>query len=126
MLKNKRGFTLIELIMIIVILGILAAIAIPRYVDIRRDAQRAVIQGAYGAVSGGLQTAFASYRAFPATGTLGASVLSLISREGWIYSGGGATNGFNIYMTGWAATDPYLSGSYGAAPTYTLSASITQ
>ena len=43
-LKNKQGFTLIELVIIIILLGILAAIAIPRYVDLRNHAIEASAQ----------------------------------------------------------------------------------
>ncbi|OGP29913.1 MAG: hypothetical protein A2073_04635 [Deltaproteobacteria bacterium GWC2_42_11] len=37
-LKNKKGFTLIEIIAVLVILGILAAIAIPKYISLQQDA----------------------------------------------------------------------------------------
>ncbi len=37
-LKNERGFTLIELVIIIILIGVLAAIAVPRYVDLRENA----------------------------------------------------------------------------------------
>jgi MSHA pilin protein MshA len=42
--KNNQGFTMIELIMVIVILGIITSIAAPRFIDFRGDAQLARMQ----------------------------------------------------------------------------------
>ena len=46
----QKGFTMIELVMVIVILGILAAVAIPRFVDLQSNAQQAAVDGHAGAL----------------------------------------------------------------------------
>lgn len=66
MKQVQRGFTLIELVMVIVILGVLAAVAIPKFVDLKSDAVIASTQG----VAGGLSSASAvNYAARSAKGT---------------------------------------------------------
>lgn len=55
----QQGFTLIELVVVIVILGILAATAIPKYVDLTTEARTAVIDGAAGALKSAAALQFA-------------------------------------------------------------------
>lgn len=57
-LRGQKGFTLIELVMVIVILAVLGAVAIPTYVDLSSEANTAAEQGVVGGVRAGITTYF--------------------------------------------------------------------
>jgi MSHA pilin protein MshA len=57
--SKQKGFTLIELVVVIVILGILAATAVPKFIDLTTDARESVMKGVQGSINSAVNLAHA-------------------------------------------------------------------
>jgi MSHA pilin protein MshA len=103
MKQAQRGFTLIELVMVIVILGVLAAVAIPKFVDLKSEAQVAALQG----VVGGINSASAvNYAAKSASSTKGVTTTGLTcTTAATAIMQGGIPSGYTLPATVLVAGD---------------------
>lgn len=85
MKRMQSGFTLVELIVVIVILGILAATALPRFINVTKDARVASVEAFAGGINSAVGMAQARYMA---TGTMTATTVDLIGATGVVVGAG--------------------------------------
>lgn len=84
-MKKQLGFTLIELVVVIVILGIMAAVAVPKFIDLQKEAKIATLEGMQGAMKSGAEMIYA--KAIVQNQTIGASTLSVGNTNISLHSG---------------------------------------
>jgi MSHA pilin protein MshA len=126
MKTRQQGFTLVELVVVIVILGILAATAIPRFISLTTDARVAAVQGAAGglrAAVGLVQARYQASAAFtsPVTMADGTTVAVSTGTTGGFPTGAdvGIGNAMGCVLA--ATTCQGLTVAYAATTTFTPS-----
>lgn len=123
-IKNDKGFTLIELVMVIVILAVLAAVAIPTFVNLSSEANSAAALGVVGGVRAGLTTYYVdssrgNRTSYPSTLDSATSAAACASGNACfttVLSQGGITSDWT------KATASTYTGPNGTTYTYTSSA----
>ncbi|MGL4980183.1 MAG: pilin, partial [Plesiomonas sp.] len=102
--KMKQGFTLIELMIVVAVIGVLAAIAIPKYQDYVKKSELGAALASISALKTGIESYIADKGAFPPN-----SVVSEIGATG-------APTGFTISLTPGTSEAGYVKAAKGSAP----------
>ena len=131
-MKNKNGFTIIELIMVMIIIGVLAAVAIPRFQDVIIESEVAVEQRVINTIYNGLETyarekyvangvrswpenPFTALSKLPPDYDADLYVLSLMKDRDWIFTGDGNNTAYNNTIAHLRKSDSISTWGYDPA-----------
>ena len=129
----EHGFTIIELVVVIALLGLLAAVALPKFADLTSEARTAALSGIQGGFTAGVQIVHSKWLATPGSGAGNVSIdgaTVVVNAAGWptVDTANSAQDTaselYGLLMsgalaTGWAGTETAAAG-VGTA-TFTLS-----
>ena len=131
-MKNKNGFTIIELIMVMIIIGVLAAVAIPRFQDVVIESEIAVEQRVINTIYNGLETfarekyiengvrswpenPFTALSKLPPDYDADLYVLSLMKDRDWVFTGDGNNATYNNTIAHLRKSDSISTWTYDQA-----------
>ena len=131
-MKNKNGFTIIELIMVMIIIGVLAAVAIPRFQDVVIESEVAVEQRVINTIYNGLETyarekyvangvrswpenPFTALSKLPPDYDADLYVLSLMKDRDWIFTGDRNNTAYNNTIAHLRKSDSISTWGYDPA-----------